>query len=70
MSDYIDLYIKCWTCQGTGSVPPTTGGGEGNCPQCHGAGKLFNGYLDVTDILDLLNDIKDRAEDILEKVNE
>lgn len=69
MTEYVDTFIKCWQCRGTGTRPPDGEGGA-ECPYCFGAGKLHYGHLDVTAMNDKLNDIMNKLDDIFEKVNE
>ncbi len=69
MTDFVDVFIKCWQCRGTGLRPPD-GEGSTTCIYCQGEGKLQYGALDVTDILDRCNDVLAKCDDILEKLNE
>lgn len=73
MADLV-IKIKCGRCGGAGtddnrrdingSIIPES------CTSCSGTGYSTSGIIDVTDIIDLLNDIKDKTDDIFEKVSE
>jgi len=69
-----DISQVCDRCGGHGieevtrvdpPAPPTTA----TCGGCKGAGFTIQGQLD-DDLIDFLNNLKDKVDDIFEKVNE
>jgi len=69
-----DISQVCDRCGGDGieetsvadpPAPPTTR----TCEACDGVGFTIHGQLD-DDLIDFLNDLKDKVDDIFEKVNE
>ena len=69
------IWTPCSQCGGSGEKRITTLVGEEEvvslitCPPCAGSGRLSNTSLD-SDLIDLLNDMNNRINDIFEKVNE
>ena len=69
-----DITIKCGRCNGTGTEDNTKDE-QGNpipisCSSCGGDGYIESGLLDVTEVMNKLNDIEDKINDIKEKVDE
>lgn len=72
MADLI-IKIKCGRCNGTGINDNQIVDGivvSESCTSCSGTGYFGSGLIDATEITDLLNDIKDKCNDIFEKVSE
>lgn len=70
-----EIIKVCPGCGGTGTNPGYTAPPGGSpvpvdttCLKCQGAGTLPNGELS-DDLIDFLNDLRDKVDDILEKVN-
>ncbi len=69
-----DISVVCDRCGGDGleevtKVDPPASPVEETCGACDGAGFLITGQLD-DDLIDFLNDLKTKVDDIFEKVNE
>jgi len=64
-----EIQSKCMSCSGTGKTNTHDGNPTGDCVSCSGSGMLVSGYLS-SDLVDLIQDIKDKVDDIFEKVNE
>ena len=68
------IYYECPRCCGTGVAIVVSGPGstteEDPCSKCDGLGLYSTKKIDVTDIVDLLNDILDKCNDIFEAVTE
>jgi len=61
----------CHECRGSGITP----GGqdpapEGSCVICNGTGYEKVGTLDTPDLADKLNDIKEKVDEIMDKLKE
>lgn len=78
MANHIPIFSDCGTCFGDGQVPVTIVGQDGrpeetgdtfDCPACGGSGKGAIGFLDSS-VMEMLEDIKDKCDDILDKLNE
>ena len=75
MEDIQKLYHACKPCRQTGTVDYVyleNGDivpGTKTCPLCRGEGKHSNTWLS-DDLINLLNDMNDKINDIFEKVNE
>ena len=64
----IKLYHQCGKCEGTGKfTPPELP--EGDCPGCSGVGYNVYYHIDMNGIIAKLDDIMDKCEDILDKVD-
>jgi len=70
-----DICSECPQCTGTGQEWVTIGLGDNvqreqiTCRRCNGDTKVSNQCLD-DDLIDMLEDMKDKIYDIFEKVNE
>ena len=63
----VDLLVKgrCASCSGTGVANPVEGGGSpGTCSKCSGTGLLEVAKIDIGDIMDKLNDIKEVVDEL------
>lgn len=75
MSDLQKVFQVCKRCGGSGEETigndPVTGDllDPITCRKCGGEGEVSTSWLHP-DFIDLVNDISDRIDDILEKVNE
>lgn len=65
----IAMYVRCGQCGGTGKISPIEGP-DVDCPECSAIGYHEVYQIDLSDVIDTINDIKDRCNDIYEKVNE
>ena len=59
--DVVKIYQRCGQCSGTGKVQPPEEP-EGDCPSCEGAGYLEVFQVDMSDIKDVCDDIKEMVE--------
>lgn len=69
-----DISMVCGRCGGDGieetsTTDPPASPTTRTCEACGGAGITVHGQLD-DDLIDFLNDLKDKVDDIFEKVNE
>ena len=67
-----NIYIRCEKCHGTGSVPVTVDGmpqDDEECSTCSGSGQVSVMGLHE-DLINMLQDMNDKINDIFEKVNE
>ena len=77
MAEYIFMYENCRSCV-DGIVPTHTHNEDGTvtkhmtepCTRCGESGWRMVNRIDVTEIVDMLTDIRDKCEDIKEKVDE
>jgi len=60
------IRFRCHTCNGTGAFPSEL---AGICPNCAGTGYSDSRMeIEVTDIIHKLNNLKDKVDDIWDKV--
>ena len=70
-----DINSVCPQCGGTGKEKITVPAGEGTevieitCRRCNGTKIVSNSWLD-DDLIDMLEDMQNKINDIFEKVNE
>lgn len=71
------IYRACFFCSQTGVVPmeEASPGDPPNpetktCPSCNGELWILEGGVDLSGVLDVLDDVKDKIDDIKEKVDE
>lgn len=62
------VWTHCDPCQGTGTRGTAGGGGGEQCQYCEGTGKMLAHTLD-SDLIDKLNDMEDKINDIFELVS-
>jgi DnaJ-class molecular chaperone len=65
----IKALVRCERCKGTGRFTPPEEPEE-ECRYCKGEGYDEGYYIDMGDVVDTINDIKNKCDDIYEKVNE
>jgi len=82
MVEEIKIYLRCRRCLGTGSAgfPDPDGEGpmlpvtENPCKECGGTGRTSDVQFVVTDvfddIMDKVSDVKEKCDEIMDKLNE
>jgi DnaJ-class molecular chaperone len=68
-----EILSDCESCGGDGIREHVVGNstwGTESCPPCDGTGKYVSGTVDLSDLEDQIDDIINKCNDILEKVNE
>lgn len=71
MAGEFKITKTCRRCDGSGKYPPRSGGNpDGSCDRCGGSGTLQLDFLDLTELMEELADIKSKCNDIFEKLNE
>lgn len=71
MADEFYITKPCRRCDGTGTFPYRSGGNlDGSCPRCSGTGVDSRTLLDLSDLIDKIDNLQDKVDDIFEKVSE
>ena len=71
MAGEIEIIRRCRRCDGTGLVSHQTGGNpNGTCDRCGGSGETSWDSFDLSDLEDKVQDVLNKCNDILEKLNE
>jgi len=71
MAGVFTITLKCRRCFGSGTIPPDIGGNpNGSCDLCGGSGETSWDTVDLTDLMDKVEDVLGKCNDILERLEE
>lgn len=67
MAGEFKITKTCRRCDGSGAYEPKAGGSaNGSCDRCGGSGTLQLDFIDLTELMEELADLKDKLNDIKE----